>query len=113
MVSKDGIRLNLIKVHAILDLPPPLNLLQLQRIQGKANFLRRFIPNYAELAKGFTHLLKKGVPFHWDQVVQASFDARKDSLIRASLMYAPNYQKYYSLYLTTTDTTNGMVLVQE
>ena len=75
--------------------------------------MRRFIPNYAELAKGFTHLLKKGVPFHWDQVVQDSFDALKVSLIRASLMYAPNYQKYYYLYLTVADTTIGMVLVQE
>jgi len=93
VVSKDGIRLDPIKVQAILDLPPPSNLLQIQRLQGKANFLRRLILNYVELAKGYTCLLKKGVPFHWDQVAQASFDALKDSLIRASLMYAPNYQK--------------------
>eukprot|EP00253_Pinus_taeda_P015798 PITA_15798 len=99
VVSKYGIQLDPTKVQAILDLLPPLNLLQLQRLQGKANFLRSFIPNYAELARGFTHLLKKEVPFHWDQVAQASFDALKDSLIIASLMYAPNYQKYYYLYL--------------
>eukprot|EP00253_Pinus_taeda_P008763 PITA_08763 len=67
-------------------MPPPSNLLQIQRLQGKANFLRRFIPHYTELTKGYTRLLKKGVPFHWDQVVQASFDALKDSLIKASLI---------------------------
>lgn len=113
VVSKNGIRLDPIKVQAILDMPPPFNLLQIQRLQGKANFLRRFIPNYVELAKGYTCLLKKWVPFHWDQVVQSSFDALKDSLIKSSLMYAPNYQKYFYLYLVVADTTISMVLVQE
>ena len=113
VVSKEGNRLDPLKVKAILDLPPPSNLLQLQRLQGKDNFLRRFIPNYTEMAKGFTHLLKKEIPFHWDQVAQASFDALKDTLIRASLMYSPNYQNEYFLYLAAANTTIGMVLVQE
>ena len=64
------------------------------------------------MAKGFTRLLKKGVPFHWDQVAQASFDAVKDTLVRASLMYPPNYQNDYFLYITAVDTTISMVLVQ-
>ena len=66
VVSKDGIRLDPCEVQAIINLPPPSNLLQIQKLQGKANFLRRFIPNYAELAKGYTRLLKKDVPFVWD-----------------------------------------------
>lgn len=65
------------------------------------------------MAKGFTRLLKKGIPFHWDQVAEASFDALNDTLIIASLIYSPNYQNDYFLYLATIDTTIGMVLVQE
>ena len=64
------------------------------------------------MAKGFTRLLKKGVPFHWDQVAQASFDAIKDHLVQASLMYPPNYQNDYFLYITAAETTIAMVLVQ-
>ena len=64
------------------------------------------------MAKGFTQLLKKGVPFHWDQVAQASFDAFKDTLVQASLMYPPNYQNDYFLYIIVVDTTIAMVLVQ-
>ena len=100
------------KVQAILDFPASSNLLQIQKIQGKANFLRRFIPNYTKMAKGFTRLLKKGVPFHWDQVVQASFDAVKDHLVRELLMYPPNYKNDYFLYITAAETTITMVLVQ-
>ena len=64
------------------------------------------------MAKGFTRLLKKEVPFHWDQVAQASFDDFKDSLVWASLMYPPNYQNDYFLYIATAEITIAMVLVQ-
>ena len=68
IVPKDEIRLDPLKVEAIVNLPSPSSLYQLQSLQGKANFLRRFIPNYAEVAKGFTRLLKQNVPFHWDEI---------------------------------------------
>ena len=64
------------------------------------------------MAKGFTWLLKKGVPFHWNQVAQAYFDVVKDNIVRASLMYPPNYQDDYFLYITAAETTITMVLVQ-
>ena len=54
------------KVEAILKLPPLRTIRQLQSLQGKANILRRFIANYVEVTKGFMHLLKKDVPFYWD-----------------------------------------------
>ena len=65
------------------------------------------------MAKGFTWILKRGVPFHWDEVPQTSFDVFKDSLIRASLIYPPNYQSDYFPYLIAADITIDMVLVQE
>ena len=65
------------------------------------------------MAKHFTSLLKKGIPFHWYQVAQDSFDALKGTLIRASLMYSPNDQNNYFMYLVIADKTIGMVLFQE
>ena len=72
-----------------------------------------FFPNYTEMDKGFTHLLKNGIPFHWDKVTQASFDVVKDTVVSVSLMYPPNYQSDYFLYIAVTDMTISMVLVQE
>ena len=48
-ISKAGIHVNPSKVEAIVNLPPPSTLRQLQILQGKANFLHRFIPNYIEI----------------------------------------------------------------
>jgi hypothetical protein len=53
IVSHQGIRVYPLKVEVILNLPPPSSLIHLQSLQGKENFLRRFIPNYAEITLGF------------------------------------------------------------
>jgi hypothetical protein len=53
IVSKSGITMDPLKVQAITDIPPLWNLRQLQSLQGKDNFLRRFFPNYAIHAHGF------------------------------------------------------------
>jgi len=65
IVLKNGIRIDPLKVEAIVYLPPPSSLHQLQSLQGKENFLRHFVPNYAELASRFTRLLNQGTPFRW------------------------------------------------
>ena len=56
---------------------------------------------------------EKRSTLRWDQVVQASFDALKESLTKESLMYAPYYQRDFNLSLVAADTTIAMVLVQE
>lgn len=62
-VSKEGIHLDPLKVEAILNLSSPTSLNQLQSLQGKYNFLRLFIPNCAEITKGYTRLLKHDMSF--------------------------------------------------
>jgi hypothetical protein len=113
IVSHQGIRVDPLKVEAILNLPPPSSLRQLQSLQGKANFLRRFIPNYAELTLGFTRLLKKGSEFVWDTTANKAFDALKLILTRTPLLFPPDYSRDYFLYLAASDSTIAMVLVQE
>jgi hypothetical protein len=102
-----------LKVGGIFQLPPPCTIRQLQSLQGKANFLRRFITNYAENTKGFMHLLKKDVPLHWDEATQCYFESLKHALTYTPLLQPPNYNKYFLLYLATAESKIGMVLVQK
>lgn len=101
-----------LKVEVIVQLPPPCTIPQLQTLQGKMNFLRRFIANYAGIRKGFMRLLKKDVHFHWDEVAQCSFEALKHVLMSTPLLRPPNYSKDFLLYLVAVELTIGMVLVQ-
>ena len=74
VVSKDGIWIDPLKIATILALPTPTNLLELQSLQGKPNFLLRFVCNFAEKTHGYMCLLKKDTPLFWDDQAQRSFD---------------------------------------
>jgi hypothetical protein len=89
IVSIHGIRLDPLKVEDILNLPPPSTLCRLQILQGKTNFLRRFIPNYVEPTKGFTRLLKKGYVFVWDDTANKSFEAFETFLNPYTITISP------------------------
>ena len=108
-----GDQVDPLKVEAILSLPPPSSLCQLQSLQGKAKFLRCLIPKYVELTLGFTRLLKKGYEFVWDTTANKAFKALKLTLTRTPLLFPPDYSRYYFLYLFSSDSTIAMVLVQE
>jgi hypothetical protein len=58
-------------------------------------------------------LLKKYVPFCWDDAAQCSFTTLKHALTIAPLLRPPNYNKDFLLYLAAPESTIGMVLVQE
>ena len=67
IISKEGIRVDPLKVEAILQLSPPCNIRHIQCLQGMANFLRRFVVNFSNLTKGFMRILKKDTPFYLDE----------------------------------------------
>ena len=46
-----------------MDLPRSRK--EIQSFLGKVNFVRRFIPNFAEIVKDITRMLKKGVEIKW------------------------------------------------
>jgi hypothetical protein len=56
-------------------------------------------------------LLKKDVPFYWDDAAQCSFDTLKHDLTTTPLLRPPNYNKDFLLYLVAAESTIGMVLV--
>jgi hypothetical protein len=61
----------------------------------------------------FMCLLKKDVPFHWDEAAQCSFTVLKHALTSTPLLQPPNYNKDFLFYLAILELTIGMVLVQE
>ncbi len=58
-------------------------------------------------------MLKKDVPFIWDEAAQSLFQALKDALMSAPVLKAPDFSRDFILYLAAAESTMGMVLVQE
>jgi len=86
VVTKNGIQINPSKIKAIVKMPPPTNLHELKSFQGHLAYIRRFISNLSGRCKPFSRLMKKGVPFEWDQACQNAFLEIKKYLIKPPVL---------------------------
>eukprot|EP00253_Pinus_taeda_P010676 PITA_10676 len=89
IISKDGIRIDLERIQAILQIPYPRNTKELQGFLEKINFLRRFIPNLAELIRLLSNMLKKDAKQAY-ALVKAIKDFRIYILYSHVIAYVPN-----------------------
>jgi len=55
-------------------------------------FYRRFIKDFSKIAKSFTHLLVKDVPFEFNEDCLSSFQKLKEALISVPIMQAPDWE---------------------
>ena len=62
-VSAEGIKMNDDKVKAILEWPAPKTVHGVRSFLGLANFYRRFIKDYAQVARPLNDLTKKDQTF--------------------------------------------------
>jgi hypothetical protein len=73
IVSPEGIKIDPERVKAIQLIDIPRNKKSIQSFIGKINFLRRFIPNFAEIVKYITDMLKKDAEIKWIPEARESF----------------------------------------
>ena len=69
--------------------------------------------NYAKITKGFMCLLKQDTTFVWDETAQLAFKEFKKAMLSATLLRPPDYSQDFILYLVASESTIGVVLVQE
>ena len=70
----------------------------IQSFLGKINFVRRFIPNFAELVKHVTSMLKKGSEVKWMDAARKSFDSIKKDNMEAPTLSNPDYSKEFHIF---------------
>ena len=93
-------------------MPPPRNLRELRGLQGKLAYIRRFISNLSGRCQPFTRLMKKDVPFVWDQACQNAFKEIKQYLLRPPILMAPITGKSLILYVVALEHSLGALLAQ-
>ncbi|XP_021864370.1 uncharacterized mitochondrial protein AtMg00860-like [Spinacia oleracea] len=80
LVSERGIDANPEKVEAILNLPEPKNVRDIQRLTGKMAALTRFISKSADKSLPFFQLLKGNKTFQWGPEQEKAFAEVKNHL---------------------------------
>jgi hypothetical protein len=111
IISKDEIKIDPSRIEAIQKLEHPRNIKELQSFIEKINFLRRFIPNLAELLRNITNMLKKDVKIKWDTESRQSFEQVKRALTQAPVLISPDFTKDFYLFCFTSEHTIAAVLL--
>ncbi|XP_021753565.1 uncharacterized protein LOC110718935 [Chenopodium quinoa] len=112
-VGKGRIRMNPKKIQAIQDWKDPRNTSELRSFLGLANYYRRFIKGYSELASPLTDLLQKDRRWEWSEKQQKAFQELKDSVMREPVLALPNPNKPFEVETDASDFALGGVLLQD
>ena len=81
ILSHEGLRPTQERVQAIIDMPTPADKPALQRFLGMMEYVGKFIPNLAEIAKPLRMVLQKNVAWHWQEGQDSAFRQLKELLI--------------------------------
>ena len=68
IVSQEGIKIDPDRVEAIQRLSLPINKTGVKSFFGQVNFLRRFVPDFAETTKHIVDMMKGNSNFKWSEV---------------------------------------------
>jgi len=112
IVGANGIKADPAKVKAIIDLPPPRNVTELQRLQGMTNQLARFLPNLSSLNEPLRQLLKKGNTWVWSDAQETAFKNMKKLLTTTPVLAHYDVQKPTIVAVDASQYGLGAVLLQ-
>ena len=89
------------------------NLQELRSLQGRLAFIRRFISNLAGQCQLFNRLMKKDVPFVWDEACHNAFESIKRYLANPLILGALMAGKPLILYIVAQECSLGTLLAKE
>jgi transposase InsO family protein len=100
-------------IQKVVNYPVPQNLTQLRSFVGLASFYRKFVKDFANIAKPLTEMTKKGKVWSWGAVEQEAFQKLKTELVNPPILCYPRYELPFVLQTDASDKAIGAVLGQE
>ena len=115
IISRDGLKPNPETIQSVNDFPVPTNKLETQRFLGLANYYRRFIERFSDIAEPLIALTrgndKKSFPITGDAL--ASFNALKAALTSTPVLAYADFTKPFILRTDASNIGLGAILQQQ
>ncbi len=112
IVSVEGMRMDPDKIQAVVDWPTPDSHKALQRFLGFANFYRRFIRSFSQLADPLTALTSIKTLFRWSSTAEAAFTKLKGCFVSAPILIAPDPSRQFVVEVDASEVGVGAILSQ-
>ena len=111
-VSAEGLLPSPSKIEAIKSLATPKNVADVRKFLGLTGYYRRFVREYASIAKPLSDLLRDSVEFVWSKECQQSFEALSRAIISEPLLRLPDFSRPFIITSDASDIAVGGVLSQ-
>ena len=85
----------------------------MQSFIGQVNFLRRFIPSFAEILRNIKNMLKKENEIKWIVDARKSFKDIKKSITKDPVLVSPYFDKDFLVFSWASKHTIVGVLLQK
>ncbi|GJR03422.1 reverse transcriptase domain-containing protein [Tanacetum coccineum] len=116
MISPEGIKPCPDKIEAVLQLPSPRTIKEVQSLNGKLASLNRFLSKSTEKSLPLFKTLKKCIKksdFHWTLEAEQAFKQLKQHLSELPLLVAPKPKEELIVYLAASHGAISAVLMTE
>lgn len=100
------------KINAVASFPEPKSIKQVQSFLGLSGYFRKFIPNYASIARPLTDLLKKEANFKFGIEERISFNALKKALSEQPVLRIYDPHALTELHTDASKYGLGAILMQ-
>lgn len=101
------------KVAAVRNFPEPHNLVKVQSFLGLTGHFRRFIPNYSNIARPLTDLLRGVKPFAFGREQREAVDLLKEKLVGAPILTLYRVGADTELHTDASKYGYGAILLQK
>jgi len=110
VIGPNGIEMEEEKVDRVLSWLEPKNMKDVRKFLGLANYYRRFIKDFAQVARPINVLMRKDVKWQWEVEQQKAFDKLKRVFTIKPVLVVLDLDKEFRVEAGTSNYTTGGVL---
>jgi len=110
VIGPDGIKMEAEKVDGVLSWLEPKNMKDVRKFLGLANYYRRFIKDFAQVAWPMNMLTRKDEKWRWEETQQKAFNELKRVFTTKPVLAAPDLDKEFRVEADASNYATGGVL---
>lgn len=112
VLSEQGLSVDDRKIACVKAFQRAKDVKGIRQFLGLCGYYRRFIKDFAKIAKPLTRLLQKEVAFEWDDSTEQAFQTLKNALCEAPVLAFPDLSQPYNITTDASGYAIGGVLSQ-
>jgi len=110
VIGPNGIEIEEGKVEGVLGWPVPKTVKDIRKFLGLTNYYRRFIKDFAQVARPMNVLTRKDEKWRWGDEQQKAFDELKKVFTSKPVLAAPDLDKEFRVEADASNYATGGVL---